>query len=104
MWRCGRWKSASPARKGCITMFEISHIHALAGPLADGLAIVFAGAALLHLLQPGFLWRAYRRWGYARSFVYAAGFLMATAALFLGVSPMRAWGGVLGGMILFVTI
>ncbi|HEX4269746.1 MAG TPA: hypothetical protein VHZ32_00095 [Rhizomicrobium sp.] len=85
-------------------MFDISHVHALSGMLADGLAGLFAAAALLHLLPPAFLSRAYRRWGYARSFLYAAGTVMGATAIFLAVPQLRAWGGILGGMILFVTV
>ncbi len=85
-------------------MSEASHFHILAGMIADGLAGLFAVAALLHLLAPPFLRLAYQHWGYARSFLSVAGVVMAMASVFLAVPLLRAWGGILGGLILFVFV
>lgn len=85
-------------------MFEASHIHILAGSLADGLAGLFAIAALLHLAPPPVLRLAYQHWGYARSFLVVAGALMAAASLFLAVPLLRVWGGILGAAILFIVV
>jgi len=85
-------------------MSEASHFHIAAGLIADGLASLFAIAALLHLAAPAFLRLTYQRWGYARSFLYAAGAVMAAASLFLALPPLRAWGSILGGMILFIAV
>ncbi len=85
-------------------MFEPSHFHVVANIIADALAGLFAAAALLHFLGPRFLRQAYLASGYARSFLIAAGIVMAAAALFLAVPPLRVWGGVLGGIVLFAAV
>jgi hypothetical protein len=85
-------------------MPEAFHFHAFAGMIANGLAGLFAVAALLHLLAPPFLRLAYQHWGYARSFLRMAGIVMAAASVFLAVPMLRAWGGILGGLILFVCV
>ena len=85
-------------------MSDATHFQAIANFIALALAGSFALAALLHLMAPPFMRAAYQRWGYARSFRYAAGFAMGLAALFLAVQPLRIWGGALGGMILFITV
>jgi len=85
-------------------MSEVSHFHVIAGFIADGLAGLFALAALLHLVPPGRLRLAYQTSGYARSFMVASGSVMGLAALFLAVPPLRIWGGVLGGLVLFVAV
>lgn len=85
-------------------MSEAAHFHVIAGFIADGLAGLFAIAALLHLLPPAQLRLSYLLSGYARSFMAAAGSVMALAALFLAVPPLRIWGGALGGMVLFVAV
>jgi hypothetical protein len=85
-------------------MSEAGHFHLIANVIAEGLAGLFAAAALLHLAQVPFLRLAYQRWGYARSFLYVAGGVMAATALFLFVPVLRIWGGVLGGLILFVAV
>lgn len=72
--------------------------------LAVSLSVLFAAAGLLHVAAPGFLRQAYRRWQFAPGFFYVAGVAMLTTALFLAVPQTRIWGGILGGMVLFVAV
>jgi hypothetical protein len=69
--------------------------------LACALAAVFAAAALLNMIAPPFVRRAYQRLGYARSFLYLVGIVQGVTALFLVVPQIRIWGGILGAMLLF---
>jgi hypothetical protein len=69
--------------------------------LACLLATVFALAALLNVIAPPFVRRAYQRLGYARSFLYLLGIVQGVTALFLAVPQTRIWGGILGAMLLF---
>ena len=75
----------------------------LGNSLAVGLSVLFALAALLNLVAPEALRRAYRRWDYPRGFYYVAGSSQALTALFLAVPETRIWGGILGALVLFVT-
>jgi uncharacterized membrane protein len=79
-------------------MSEIGNLIALT------LAVLFGAGALLNLAAPGFVRRSYRRWDYPRGFYYVVGFAQGLTALFLGVEQTRIWGGILGAMILFVTV
>jgi hypothetical protein len=79
-------------------MYEIANIIALA------LAALFATAAALILIVPPFVRRTYRPRLFTRGFGYVAGFALALTALFLFVPQTRIWGGMLGAMVLFVTI
>jgi len=72
--------------------------------IALTLAALFGAGALLHLSAPGFVRRSYQRWDYPRGFYYVVGIAQALTALFLGVEQTRIWGGVLGAMVLFVTV
>jgi len=72
--------------------------------IALTLAALFGAGALLHLAAPGFVRRSYQRWDYPRGFYYVVGIAQALTALFLGVEQTRIWGGVLGAMVLFVTV
>jgi hypothetical protein len=72
--------------------------------IALTLAALFGAGALLHLAAPGFVRQAYQRWDYPRGFYYVVGIAQALTALFLGVEQTRIWGGVLGAMVLFVTV
>lgn len=74
--------------------------HQIAQWIALTLAALFAASALLHLGMPQWLRAGYRRLQFART----AGMMQFLAALFLAVPQTRIWGGVLGGMILFVTV
>lgn len=77
---------------------------AAANLIADILAVLFAGAGLLHMASPQSLRMAYRRWQFARSFQYVAGTAQLLAALFLAIPQMRIWGGFLAGTILYMTV
>jgi hypothetical protein len=72
--------------------------------IALALATLFGLGALLNLAAPGFVRRSYQRWDYPRGFYYVAGIAQGLTALFLGVEQTRIWGGVLGGLVLFVTV
>jgi len=76
----------------------------IANLLAEILAGLFGLSAVIHLAAPGFVKRVYQRWAFARGFYYVVGVAQALAALFLAVHQTRIWGGILGGMILFVTV
>ena len=76
----------------------------IANLLAEILAGLFGLSAVLHLAAPGFVKRVYQRWAFARGFYYVVGAAQAMAALFLAVHQTRIWGGILGGIILFVTV
>lgn len=77
---------------------------AIANIIANSLALLFAGAGLLHMAAPHGLRMAYRRWQFARGFYYVVGTAQLFAALFLAVPQTRIWGGFLGGTILFITV
>ena len=79
-------------------MSEISDV------TAELLAGLFAVAAVLNLAAPSFVRRIYQRWAFARGFYYVMGAAQALAAVFLAVHQTRIWGGILGAMILFVTV
>ena len=71
---------------------------------AISLATLFAFAAVLHLAAPRPLREGYRRWQFAPGFYYVAGIAQLFAAVFLAVPQTRIWGGILGAMVLFVTV
>jgi hypothetical protein len=75
-----------------------------ANSIALILAAFFALAAALNLSAPGFVRRVYQRWAFARGFYYVVGLAQALAALFLAMPETRIWGGILGALILFVTV
>jgi hypothetical protein len=72
--------------------------------LASLLAMAFFILGVLHLSGPLFLRVAYRRWQYAGSFRYVAGAAQLFAALLLAIPQTRIWGGILAGIVLFVTV
>jgi hypothetical protein len=76
----------------------------IANFLAEILAGLFGLSAVLHLAAPGFVRRIYQRWAFARGFYYVVGAAQSLAALFLAVHQTRIWGGILGAVILFVTV
>ena len=76
----------------------------LGSDLALLLSLLFVLVAVLNLAGPGFLLRLYRRWDYPRGFHYVVGLIQGLTALFLAVPETRIWGGILGAMILFVTV
>jgi hypothetical protein len=76
----------------------------LANLMAEFLAVLFAVAAALNLAAPGFVQRLARRGAVARGPIIMMGAAQALTALFLAVHQTRIWGGILGAMILFVTV
>ena len=76
----------------------------IANTLALTLAALFGLGAALNLAAPGFLRRAYARWTFPRGFYYVVGLAQTLTALFLFLPQTRIWGGVLGAMVLFVTV
>jgi hypothetical protein len=76
----------------------------LGSALALLLTLLFGLSALLNLAGPGFVLRLYRRWDYPRGFHYVVGLMQGLTALFLAIPEVRIWGGILGAMVLFVTI
>jgi hypothetical protein len=76
----------------------------IANLMAEILAGLFGLSAAVHLAAPGFVKRIYQRWAFARGFYYVVGAAQALTALFLAVHQTRIWGGILGAMILFVTV
>ena len=84
-------------------MFEVS-VSEIGNLMAEMLAVMFGAAALLNLAAPGFVRRIYQRWAFARGFYYVVGAAQALTALFLAMPQTRVWGGILGAMILFVTV
>jgi hypothetical protein len=76
----------------------------IANLMAQILAALFGLSAVTHLAAPGFVRRVYQRWAFARGFYYVVGAAQALTALFLALHQTRIWGGILGAMILFVTV
>ena len=72
--------------------------------LALALAAAFALPAALNLAAPKFVRRIYERWAFPRGFYYVVGVAQTFTALFLFLPETRIWGGVLGAMVLFVTV
>jgi hypothetical protein len=72
--------------------------------IAEILAGLFGLSAVLHLAAPRFVRRIYQRWAYARGFYYVVGAAQGLTALFLALHQTRIWGGILGAVILFVTV
>jgi hypothetical protein len=85
-------------------MYEMSHLHAAANPIALALASLFAIASLLHLAGLRALRRAYRRGHFPRSSVTAVGVVLGFAAVFLAVPALRIWGAMLAALILFAVV
>jgi hypothetical protein len=76
----------------------------LANLTAQLLAGLFGLAAVMNLAAPRFVRSIYQRWAFARGFYYVVGAAQALTALFLAVHQTRIWGGILGALILFVTV
>jgi hypothetical protein len=76
----------------------------IASGIAQAQAALFAACAALNLIPPGFVRLAYARWNYAPGFYYVVALAQGLTALFLTMPQTRIWGGVLGAMVLFVTI
>jgi hypothetical protein len=72
--------------------------------IALTIAALFGASALLHLVGPAFVRRAYARWGFPTEFHRVAGVAELVTAVFLAESITRLWGVVLGGMVVSVTV
>ena len=75
----------------------------LSMPTLDALAFtgLFGASGLLHMTGPGFLRRAYRRWGFPSNTHRVIGVLEILTALFLSNPVTRIWGVILAGFIIF---
>ena len=71
--------------------------------LAWFLSAAFGVAALLHLVPVGFVRRAYARWRYPAGFAAVTGALLALASVFLLVPETRIWGGLIAGIVMFLS-
>lgn len=68
------------------------------------IAGIFIASALLHLVAPRFVRKAYERWGFPPGFYRVTGMVNLLAAVFLSDSLTRIWGVALAALILFVAI
>jgi hypothetical protein len=68
------------------------------------IAGVFTVSALVHLAAPGFIRRAYERWGFPPKFYRVTGVVELLAAAFLTFPITRLWGVALAALIMFVAI
>ena len=69
--------------------------------LANGLAAIFAIAAIIDLAGSRYVRARFRQWRYPRQFYRVMGVLQLFVALFLAVAQLRVWGIILAGFILF---
>jgi hypothetical protein len=69
--------------------------------IAELLAAFFAAAALVNFIEPGFLKRAYARWGLRPNVHLLAAFFNALAAVFLSMPITRLWGVAIAAIVLF---
>jgi hypothetical protein len=76
----------------------------LSALIALVLAGLFAAIALVHLLGPGFIRRAYARWEFPPKFHRVAGLLELLAAAFLATPMTRLWGVTLAALVTFAAI
>ena len=65
------------------------------------LAAIFAVAAIIDIAAARYIRERLRDWGYPRQFYRVIGVLQLFAALFLAVAPLRVWGIILAGFIMF---
>ena len=74
-------------------------------PTLDALVLsgLFGASGLLHMGGPGFVRRAYRRWGFPSNANQVVGVLQILTALFLSNPVTRIWGVILAGFIIFFT-
>ncbi|HEY5337001.1 MAG TPA: DoxX family protein [Rhizomicrobium sp.] len=72
--------------------------------MAWTVAGVFALSGLVHLAAPGFVRRAYARWGFPPKFYRVAAGVDLLAAAFLANPITRIWGIALAGLVTFVGV
>ena len=66
------------------------------------LTIIFLVSAVVQLLSPVFVRRAYEHWEYPPKFYRVTGLIQLLIALFLAVPQTRIWGVILAVLVLFV--
>jgi hypothetical protein len=66
------------------------------------LSNVFAASAILHLVGPPFVLRAYKRWDFPPKFHLVTGLAELLTMLLLIFEETRVWGIILAGVVLFV--
>ncbi len=69
--------------------------------LANGLAAIFAVAAIIDLAGSRYVRARFRRWRYPLQFYRVMGVLQLITAIFLAVPPLRIWGVILAGLVTF---
>jgi hypothetical protein len=72
--------------------------------IAQSIALLFAAAGALQLAGPGFVRRAYARWGMPRNFHRVTGALELVTAAFLAMAETRIWGVGLAAIITFTAV
>lgn len=68
------------------------------------LVLAFGAAGLVQVIAPGFVRRAYRRWGLRPQQHRAIGTLQLLTAAFLAVPNTRLWGVILAGLLNFFVV
>ena len=65
---------------------------------------IFAASGLVHLAGPGFVHRAYERWGFPADFHRVTAVIELLTAAFLAEPTTRLWGVILAAMVIFVAV
>ena len=71
---------------------------------ADGLAAIYAIAAIIDLAGYRYIRARFRQWRHPRQFYQVTGVLQLITAIFLAIPQLRIWGIPLAGLITFVWI
>ena len=81
-------------------------MHAISFDMAAtfSLALAFYIAGAVQLIAPGFVRRAYLRWGLRTQHCRVIGLLELLAACFLATPNTRLWGVVLAGLLNFLAV
>jgi hypothetical protein len=69
--------------------------------LANGLAAIFAIAAIIDLAGSRYVRARFRQWRYPRQFYRVMGVLQLITAAFLAAPQLRIWGILLAGLLAF---
>ena len=72
--------------------------------LANGLAAIFAIAAIMDLAGSRYVRARFRQWRYPRQFYRIMGVLQLITAIFLAMPQLRIWGIILAGLLSFFWI
>jgi DoxX-like protein len=72
--------------------------------LANGLAAIFAIAAIIDLAGSRYVRARFRQWHYPRQFYRVMGVLQLITAAFLATPQLRIWGIILAGLLTFFWI